>query len=440
MSDLHKYLRRMADSTNREKPYAFVGREEELDFIRRGAALIPPEGGVGGTTLIMGPPGTGKTALMEKAVEKLQTANGYQTAVIRMGRLKDKNWDVERNFLQAVAAKLGGFPEPIQPEQFKTSSFDVNLGIPSFGGGRSQSVQQGTLLRLDHVNDLIGLLSKKGQDGEGFQPFNRVVVAVDEIQNLQPNSWAANLLEQLHTQSALPIYVLCAGLGNSLDALDRAEVSRPATNHILRPQRLTIDQSEKSVLVALDDALDQGVGRGFSQQENLATLIADVSDGWPAHLHTYTKVIFKQLFAMPEPSLALLDVDKVIAEGNRDRKEYYDIRIKSSKTPVPVIKALFDRISKHGGSMSMDAALNTIGKTGRAMAKNPAYRDKEKEWKEHFNNNIGKCYENLLRSGVISQELNEDTTIPIPTLTGYIEGRNRQLVQELGPLGEGMEK
>ncbi len=113
------------------------------------------------------------------------------------------------------------------------------------------------------------------------------------------------MLNMLHTQTLMPILTICAGLGDSEDALDRpGGMSRFGMGMVANLGGLTVDQARECARRTLHKVLGtpaQPRIKGAEAVEDWARRLADASQGWPQHLHSYFTAAWRTLVAQEHP-------------------------------------------------------------------------------------------------------------------------------------------
>ena len=411
-------MQRLAKRRNREDPYAFVGRDTELNFMLPNAANLPPEGGPGGTVVIVGAPGAGKTALLREAARQLAEGRPA-TAIMPLEPIRSANPDEKRYFFQQLANKLANCDDPADPERTTTKQTHAQGSIP--GVVRSGVKHQTTTANLPNVssfNQVRHLVEGAANGKPKFKPFKRVVLTVDEVQNIKPDSWAAEVLRQAHIQEELPVTVICAGLADSLLALDDAGISRPADEHVLRIGCLPQAKVEQSVKSAVTALASYGLTIDPNVLQDCANRMAEACYGWPAHLHTHMRQMFRHMSGMPDISLTGMDLDAVMRSADQQRQEHYGLRVKTSETPPPVLHAAVSAIghnrpaSKYTVMQAIQDSTESLRKNGNALIADI--------WDETFDGSAAKCYRQMLHAGIITEDPFECCEVPIPTLATFI--------------------
>ncbi len=107
-------------------------------------------------------------------------------------------------------------------------------------------------------------------------------------------------------------------------------------------------------------------------------------------------------------------LNDAIAIGHRQRDEYYEDRLAASRTPLEIVAALHRLMAADSGARESDAC-RAIGSAARQL--DPVTR---KEWDTRFDAQPGKCFESLLRAGIVSLDSMYRCTSPVPSFSRYI--------------------
>lgn len=436
--ELRRVLAELARRSDREKPYAFVGRRaERAHFQQRTEQLPPYDGGAGGTTLITGAPGAGKTALKDQAVMDFKEAHPSAVEIKVPSDSTEPPHEGMRRFLRQVAHHLVASPDPSGPEGKVSTEVKGEVNVAVAKGAASESTTYGVLGNPTTFQDISATAFKRGEGQPRFGPSSCLLVTMDEAQNVKPGTWPAHLLNQAHLQDELPIQVICAGLSDTEDAFDNAGISRPADGHHLRLGPLTSKEASESVVHAVQPLENLGLdlGPGGRPLAECAARIAKESDGWPKHLHCYMKAMFQQLKAMPRPSLGLVDLKAVVAAGNKARRTYYDARIRAGKTHESIVWALHDETSRKTVRRSQTAKV--IRTAVRALQRSDP--DAAAEWEEEYKGSTVECFKAMLHAGLVALDAANVCFVPIPSLRTHVQGLVHSEEGE-GPKGTSLEQ
>ncbi|MDE0272371.1 MAG: ATP-binding protein [Gammaproteobacteria bacterium] len=205
---LRRVLAELARRSDREKPYAFVGRRgERAHFQQRTEQLPPYDGGAGGTTLITGAPGAGKTALKDQAVADFKEAHPSAVEIKVPSDSEEPPHGGMRRFLRQVAHHLVASPDPSGPEGTASTEVkgDVNAGFVK--GGTSETTTFDVFGNPATFQDVHASAVQRGKGQPRFGPSSCLLVTMDEAQNVKPGTWPAHLINQARLQDELPIQV-----------------------------------------------------------------------------------------------------------------------------------------------------------------------------------------------------------------------------------------
>lgn len=409
MSEVHEFLRSRAGTAARSYPWAFAGRHEEVSRILALSQSLPPEGASSQTLLIQGAPGSGKTSLLIHAQRMLDENRDWGTAPCHIETPPDTRQAVSEVY-GYIAEKLAGAPPP---PLFDTTQ-RTTKGRAGVGGISAERTHTTTSLPPVFAGAAsIAAWHRAGQKEEekGWGPEQRMIVFLDETQGVKPDSPAAELLRDLHTQRRIPVLLVCAGLSNSALRLGQAGLSR--IENVLTLGGLTIEEAVDCTSRTLRQALDHGVRGEQAHVETWGGRIARAADGWPRHLHTYLQATWEALAKMPVPDLSAADIDSVMASGDAERQIYHRRRVELSGCPSYILRETHRRIQAGGGPLYERALRDTI-----ASAMSQAPERQRKDWDERFPT-LDDGIDSMLKAGVLSMDDAGAYCSPIPSLTQF---------------------
>ena len=400
MNATRDYLRELAEAGTRTDPLVFAGRTAEIGSVLRAAANPPPEGPVGRTVLVQGAPGSGKTALFSQLRKQLE--GDVSVGVVSLETVP-VDTTAQRTYGH-LATLLVAAPSPTRSADARR---DVRLG-GSLGIVRADtsSSRHEASPTFHSANDIASELNGR------WGPKQRVVVFVDEVQEVAPGSEAAALLRDLHTQAKVPILLACAGLSNSERALAEAGLSR--IDNKIHLGRLSASETLDCAQRSLAKAVDRGVQASDEALARWATALAGASDDWPRHLQVYLQATWQALWAQEKPDLDQASLEAVVQAGNRKRLEYYESRIAASGTPAGVIAALHRRILDDG-RLPEQKARETIWRSVEQLD-----AGLRKDWADKFDGSGERCFTALLRAGVVDLDPMNQCGSPIPSFSRYL--------------------
>ena len=248
--------------------------------------------------------------------------------------------------------------------------------------------------------------------GRGWHPKRRAVLFVDEVQMIESGSRAAKLLFDLHTQAKIPVLLVCAGLGNSRLALSNAGFSWLQPPLLLG--RLADTETLDCARRTLRKVTERGVRATNEAVERWAAALAKAADDWPRHLQVYLQATWQVLLRQEDADLDKAALHAAIAIGDRQRAEYYEDRLAASRTPLEIVAAVH-RLMATGSGIREPDVCRVIGTSVREL--DPVTR---KEWDARFDARPTKCFESLLRAGIVSLDSMYRCTSPVPSFSRYI--------------------
>ncbi|MCY4268015.1 MAG: ATP-binding protein [Flavobacteriaceae bacterium] len=280
------------ESIERGPAKYFHGRHQELKAFK-GLLHETSQKGIGSSLLIQGPPGVGKTALIEEH-KKEASLQGWQVVDLTIPSLYDpkelfrrltknqKAHDVQTTFgVDLKIFKVGFVPKHIEETPY------LNEAII-----RSQP----TCLVLDEAQTLDLIVSEKDRDkvADFFRTYHNVL-------------------------SEKGFVFLFGGLSTTKDVLRQFGISRFNTNciHYLEPIER---DAERSII---DDWLTKEI-KTPSDTTSWIDQITQRTDRWPRHIQSYSNAICD--FLEPKESLTHHTLKQVLAYGDDLKLQYYEQR------------------------------------------------------------------------------------------------------------------
>ena len=405
---LRRALSRLAHAGEAADPLVFVGRERELAQITgRAEALLDGEPFNPRCSLLFhGAPGSGKSVLMREAARRL---DGLGFATLVKPRVPD-GAGVEALY-RDLADRIAG-TAPDDHRTTRTTTGSVRGGVPGVIAGE---VVEGRTLppRPAHSAEAIRALA----GGRAWGPAPAAAVFIDEIQNIAEKGTdplALNLVEDLHTQSDLPVLMVLSGLSDSTAALDRAGISRIDKVWV---QRLSAAEARGCLLESALRSVRAGVG--CADRDALgawAEEAAAVSDGWPRHLQNYLLALWDALHVQEAPSLDAVDLDAVRREGDARRDRYYADRLTVSGLPETALQPLCEAFAAKGALERGDVV--RLADEGVARL-GPSER---READERCPPGMAR-FDTLLHAGIVSLDDEGRCVSPIPSMVACILAR-----------------
>ena len=299
----------------RNAPPHFAGRTDELSRLAGYADYVvgnaDPSGGI---VLIDGVPGSGKTQLMRRFVERRQAGG---------------------EGVLALSVTTADVPEDARGLMFLiASAMPVGrrraLGIVG-EERRAKSLSLAGVGKVDWDNptppDLPITEMLRSSRDTGWWKDQSMIVSIDEIQTIEPP--ARKMLRVLHEGlHGCPILVVCAGLRHSTDVLadpknDPHTISRCALR--LSLGRLSEDEAREAVVQGLANL-------GVDCPADVCEKLAAASMGFPQHVHGYIAGATAAAADVGDPSDRRF-LEAALAHGDEIRRQYYEARLSAMRAP-----------------------------------------------------------------------------------------------------------
>lgn len=405
---LREYLREQARRTEKAPPTVFVGRKSVIDSVMDFQRYWKPNEVYSDTYVISGAPGAGKTSLAGELARRWEKRKGA-TSIVRPSVPKTDE-DVQ-NICRQIAMALGA----LKPGEERTTKSKGRKGggdvkIVRGEVSRGISITPPRVTGVQAIPDLPGFNRKKAEE-------RRVAVLIDEIQNIEPGTPAAALVDDLHTQQTLPILLICFGLADGKAKLSEAKNTRFVEDHIHRIGPLTFDEAVECVTRNIKKAKDEyKLPASEGAIELWAKKLARKSDQWPRHLHCYLTSTWKTLVEMAEPNLDAASLKAALAQGKDMRTAYYERQIGESGVNISIIRALTRALSEatQARGLHKDDVLAVISRSIADLD-----QDRRQEHLDDFPL-ATHCLMQLLHNGVVTHDAGNFYSIAIPTLGGHV--------------------
>lgn len=278
----------------------FHGRERILaDFahIRRRSE----ENGSGTILLIQGPPGAGKTALLDECAK----------------HAKSQGWRIVR-IIPAALWNPNSLHRALKPHGSRVRLKDLFAKdrVPAIGGA-------GTSTQVLDYSTLEMLKQKR------WSKKKKLLLLLDEAQHLGESDLepvqrrvARTVLNAIHNgHLGQPVILLAGGLGTTAVAFEKLGIARFETDCIVQLGRLS-EEAERAVI--RDWLVNEGGAQGDASY--WIDAITEETFGWPQHVMDYVKPAVEHLSEnagnMSESALG-----DVLQEGRNRRMQYYRGRV-----------------------------------------------------------------------------------------------------------------
>ena len=361
-------------------PY-FVGRGPEIAmFVQALESTALPDGGAGRdeTLLVQGPPGAGKTALMEECAA-LASQRPHHAVL----RVLPEELCSARGLIRVIESALGGRGARRLARALDDRGWRMGpIGLhPKSGGGESAAslIRQRESAWHDHV----------------------IVLMVDEAQNIPVDSAEAGaVVSYLHGAARTArILLACYGLGNTQDRLSELGVSRLARNRSATLPPLAAKQARESIDRVFTSC---GVVGETPDRDRWLDALADLSLGWPQHLRAITGIALEHL-AASRMHLSAGSLKAVLQAGRAARERYYDQRLSGVMLWRPLYREIAEALCPAGVAR---LRLDEIAEIARPHL-------------ARWDATLEEFLSRTLRAGVLGAQ-DSRYSIPIPSFADYL--------------------
>jgi len=397
-----------AEKGDRDDPLAFAGRDTEIGRITRSAKCRtekddgqeePKNWPKGQTFLIDGAPGAGKTALLTELNQRLARIN---IPVIAREEVPDE--EGVDDILHTLMAHFTG--RSIDATWKSVQSHDeFTGGVPGVASVKSSSTES------DRRSGRL-TIERIAQAAEG-QRKKPITVFIDEVQNIERDTKAAHFTRVLHTQSKLPILLVCAGLANARSSLKDAGASRISPDKNFHLDTLTTEETLDCAVRTLRILIQWGVRGDEDDIREWAQRLAQTASDWPRHLQCSLRGAAEALAEQDFPSLKTLPPEKALEAGARLRQDYYAHRLESCNTPLAVCAHVQQAL--RDAPMEKEFAADLCGEAADAYLSERA----KARYDRQYDGNDMLCLKDMLKAGVVTHDVNGFYKSPIPSFADY---------------------
>ena len=307
----------------------FTGREDLQNRIDQKSKLISQKylrnpksnPAAGQTQVIQGPPGIGKTSLLEKigqnCIDQLNDESVSDKIIpVMIADPANLTFNYLGTRIQETISELDNLITIAKVKEKVDMALRKISSVSAFGAG-------------------VGW--NNSSEGKLVFPKNyTILLLVDEIQSMPPDKQSdqAKVIHRLHTGSnGYPIFPVLAGLSNSETVLMEAvspRLGRGAVHHL---QPLSLDEVKESFGKFLDHF---NVKSTSGLTSEWGDRIGKWVDGWPKHVENSLAALGHELMAT-EGKLSAVDVPAVKGRATQFRVDYYNTRFGKFKSSRKII-------------------------------------------------------------------------------------------------------
>ena len=330
-SEVRDRLERLVAVRDRTPPTVFAGRGPEFDLFN--SAIRGVEwGALGGTVVIQGVPGAGKTALLHECAARLSSEVASPSdrpqvvpVALRPGDLDAsplaivEGIDKQYTDLQAADKRKARVNRTIGAALLAGDALFAFATRRSFGEFRSSARAPKSLPIA--LNDYLAFRFDRRD--------SIIVLLVDEAQNLADTPQVREHLDALHggINGNAKVLLACFGLANTVDRLRHLGLSRLASGHARTIGQLTSKEAAHTVKGTLDAAF-KSVNEPARRQwiESAAEAILAESANFPHHLATGCIALAE--IVLDEGMHAMPPLERLRDQCRRHKRDYYDARLR----------------------------------------------------------------------------------------------------------------
>ncbi len=321
----------LADRAEVGREPFFHGRDSEYEIFQRAVNSLNSGHIGGGTIIVQGAPGAGKSALMLECMEAVRRHSSPDDAWVAVQIRPEalaSPIDTVATLIDAVNAESSRLAE-IAP---KTKAEKINkmaalgsslheelarrgFGIAGFSLGARPKIDS-QLASSASAGRLFGAAASLLKEC-------RIVVFVDEAQNTPVEKTTRGVMDCLHNPPCkIPLVALFFGLSNTLGVLHQCGISRFADERVITLKRL----SKLHAVGALRCMLDTYYEGAGEDKAAWASALGELSQGWPQHI-SRVGVAAGRMLRLNNSHLQSHLLEQVLAKGAERKKDYYAGRL-----------------------------------------------------------------------------------------------------------------
>ncbi len=349
------WLRRTDRSEVGRQPF-FSGRDREYGVFRDVAKSLNDGDVGGGTMIVQGAPGAGKSALMLECMEAVRQhstpLSPWVAVSIVPGDLKSPAY-VMSALIRAIDeegmrfAKL--WPDASSTRMKKLLDFGKliydELSSRGFSlAGLSVGARSGAGTRSDIEMSPAELFSAAAPLLKNFD----FVVFVDEAQNTPIDPMTESVLDCLHRDTrGISLVAAFFGLSDTKDVLRECGLSRLPSERVLNLGSLSLDESKTSL-----ERMINAYYVGSKEEKDIwVNALAELSQGWPQHINR-VGVASGRAIRSNGGRLERHLLEQALRKGTDLKNEYYAARLEAGKYPPWVYQRLASEAAKKQGKLA----------------------------------------------------------------------------------------
>ncbi len=349
------WLRRTDRSEVGRQPF-FSGRDREYGVFRDAAKSLDDGDVGGGTMIVQGAPGAGKSALMLECMEAVRQhstpLSPWVAVSVAPADLKSPAY-VMSALIRATdeentrLAKLWPDANSTRPKKLLDFGKLIYDELSSRGfslAGVSVGARSGTGSRSSIEMSPAELFSAAAPLLKNFD----FVVFVDEAQNTPIDPMTESVLDCLHRDTCgISLVAAFFGLSDTKDVLRECGLSRPPSERVINLGSLSLDESKTSL-----ERMINAYYAGSEEEKNTwVEALAELSQGWPQHINR-VGVASGRVIRSNGGRLERHLLEQALQKGNDLKNEYYAARLEAGKYPPWVYKRLALEAAKKQGNFA----------------------------------------------------------------------------------------